>query len=169
MAFNHSIRVVRECILYHTKTYCMLCPDVLVLNNNFCATYLGRATFSNNVCVPDRDQSNSILYFSTFLFNVGIVHHGQQLEYSGDRWYTDQAHVCIYHNLAKKRAHPQKRTHPLVLYCVHVYSNEHSPLSKLHIINGVYLWSLISTAPNTMHIYIWSKKFHQRLLQGCFA
>ena len=30
----------------------------------------------NNVCVPDRDQSSSLLCISSsFLFNVGIVHH----------------------------------------------------------------------------------------------
>ena len=30
----------------------------------------------NNVCVPDRDQSSSLLCISSyFLFNIGIVHH----------------------------------------------------------------------------------------------
>ena len=49
--------------------------------------------------------------------------------------------------------------------------NECPPWSELHVANGVYLWSLRSTAISSMHI--WGKKFHiilhWRLLQSSFA
>ena len=55
---------------------------------------------------------------------------------------------------------------PSFLYRIKVYSNEHPPWSKLHMANGVYLWSLRSIVSSAMHI--WGKKFCVGFTEGYY-
>ena len=93
--------------------------------------------------------------------------------YLGRHWHHSRDNTVV----SWKSAHPWKSGYPLLLarlnfrYRVKVYSNEHPPWSKLRMVDGVYLWSLRSTATSAMHI--WGKKLrvmlHRRLLQGSVA
>ena len=80
----------------------------------------------NNVCVPDRDQSSSLLCISSFfLLNIAIVHHCDMVHHLGTLETGIcglQAHVCVYHparsqNCKKLGRVLGMRLHIHLIYC----------------------------------------------------